>query len=72
MQRLHQLIKKVDLDADGVFKYIQIRLRPTAVNKDLQPVIVVRGYLDCEYHADILAKFRINELEQDEELSSQW
>ena len=34
MQRLRQVIKSVDLDADGVFKYIQIRLNPTGNNPD--------------------------------------
>ena len=57
MQRLRQVIKSVDLDADGVFKYIQIRLNPTGNNPDGEPVTLVRGYLDCEYHADILQKF---------------
>ena len=57
MQRLWQFVKKVDLDSDGVFKYIQIRLTPTSSNTEGHPVIIVRGYEDCAYHADILAKF---------------
>ena len=72
MQRLQELIKSVDLDKDGVFKYIQIKLSPIGNNPDGQDVTLVRGHLDCPYHADILAKFRDNELNADQELASQW
>ena len=64
------MIKSVDLDKDGVFKYIQIKLSPIGDNPDGQDVTVVRGYLDCPYHADILAKFRDNELNCNQELVS--
>ena len=37
-----------------------------------EPVIIVRGYLDCPYHADILAKFVDTELEADDELDQSW
>ena len=57
MQRLRQLVKLVDIDKDGVFKYIQIRLIPYEATQDRHAITIVRGYLDCEYHADILAKF---------------
>ena len=54
------------MDVDGVFKYIQIRLSPTSTSLySGEPVIIVRGYLDCPYHADILAKFVDTELEVD-------
>ena len=62
----------MDLDADGVFKYIQIQLTPKGNNPDNQNVTLVRGYLECSYHADILDKFQREELSADEELSSQW
>ena len=61
----------MDLDSHGVFKYIQIRLLPKGTNTETEPVTVVRGYLDCPYHADILAKFDERELSQ-EDLSSEW
>ena len=44
----------MDLDSHGVFKYIQIRLLPKGTNEATESVTVVRGYLDCPYHADIL------------------
>ena len=37
-----------------------------------EPVTIVRGYLDCPYHADILAKFVETELEVDQELAQNW
>ena len=72
MQRLRQLIKSVDLDTNGVFKYIQIRLTATGNNPDSEAVTLVRGYLECDYHADILEKFEREELNANEELSQQW
>ena len=32
----------------------------------------MRGYADCPYHADILAKFQERELDAHEELRTQW
>ena len=33
---------------------------------------IVRGYLECDYHADILDKFNNEELGVDQELSQLW
>ena len=62
----------MDIDRNGVFKYIQIELRPTASNSDGQLVTLVRGYLDCPYHADILCKFNETEMTKDSELEENW
>lgn len=57
------MIKPVIIDSDGVYKYIQIQLLPRpSLNPNGVPVTIVRGYLDCPYHADILAKFNYEEL----------
>uniref|UniRef100_A0A8D0H160 14 kDa phosphohistidine phosphatase n=1 Tax=Sphenodon punctatus TaxID=8508 RepID=A0A8D0H160_SPHPU len=47
-------IPDVDIDPDGVFKYVLIRVRPAegaGPGKD-----IVRGYSWAEYHADIYDK----------------
>ena len=36
---------------------------------DCAPFTIIRGYLDCPYHADILAKFERDELP---EFAGQW
>ena len=43
-------IPNVDMDDSGVFKYIQIKLKHT---QSEQEKIIIRGYEECEYHADI-------------------
>lgn len=42
-------IENVDIDADGRFKYILIKVGKGDVGK-----FIVRGYDSCGYHADIL------------------
>uniref|UniRef100_A0A7M4FXW5 14 kDa phosphohistidine phosphatase n=1 Tax=Crocodylus porosus TaxID=8502 RepID=A0A7M4FXW5_CROPO len=42
-------VPDVDIDADGVFKYVLLRVRPPSG----APKDVVRGYGWAEYHADI-------------------
>ena len=46
------------LDKNGVFKYIQIAVHSASVD-----FVIVRGFADCAYHADILAKFKETELQ---------
>ena len=73
MQRLRQLIPSVHLDKNGVFKYIQISLMPQVdIGEDVGEVVIVRGYSDCAYHADILDKFVQKELNQHEDLRESW
>lgn len=48
-------IESVLIDGTGVFKYIQIRVY--SLQEPKQEKIIIRGFLDCEYHADILQKF---------------
>ena len=64
VSRLRQAFKPVMMDADGVFKYIQIQLDMD----DEEPYTIVRGWLDCPYHADILAKFNAQELGNEKDL----
>ncbi|KAL4623297.1 14 kDa phosphohistidine phosphatase isoform X1 [Arapaima gigas] len=45
-------VPAVDIDADGVFKYVLIRVSSTEEGDD-SSVDIVRGYAWAEYHADI-------------------
>ena len=49
---------------------------PTVANQQANPgvesQIIVRGYNDCEYHADILQKFCTSELGIHDELRDNW
>ncbi|XP_067417685.1 14 kDa phosphohistidine phosphatase [Emydura macquarii macquarii] len=47
-------IPAVDIDPDGVFKYVLIRVRPAAGAGPARDI--VRGYAWAEYHADIYDK----------------
>ena len=73
LDRLKRMIKTVDIDQDGVFKYIQIVIKPRIDNNPSDTTVtIVRGYMDCTYHADILAKFEKEELTADDELHLNW
>ena len=49
-------VKDVDIDENGRFKYILIDVTHLESNKSKS---VVRGYADCEYHADIFDKVKL-------------
>ncbi|XP_050497908.1 14 kDa phosphohistidine phosphatase-like [Diabrotica virgifera virgifera] len=46
-------VKDVDIDASGVFKYILIKLSSAASDGKLVDKLIVRGYAECPFHADI-------------------
>lgn len=66
MQRVRDQISLVNLDKNGVFKYIQIILAPFDSPEPGNEYIIVRGWGDCVYHADILNKFRYRELSEND------
>lgn len=43
----------VDIDGNGVFKYILIKLKIPDAGGNVEEKLIVRGYGDCAYHADI-------------------
>ena len=60
-QKLKSTIKPTRIDGHGVFKYIQILIEPK--DKDAEETgsdeyLIVRGWKDCPYHADVLDKFQ--------------
>uniref|UniRef100_A0A8C5VK30 14 kDa phosphohistidine phosphatase n=1 Tax=Microcebus murinus TaxID=30608 RepID=A0A8C5VK30_MICMU len=52
------MIPDVDIDSDGVFKYVLIRvhLAPPSGSPAAESKEIVRGYKWAEYHADIYDK----------------
>ncbi|CAI2384452.1 unnamed protein product [Moneuplotes crassus] len=51
------IFETVDIDT-GTFKYIQVHVE----KEGEEPVILIRGYTDCAYHADILSRFQMKEI----------
>jgi len=46
-------IANVDIEADGVFKYILIKIK----DKDGVSKTIVRGYSWAQYHGNLIARF---------------
>lgn len=44
-------IPNVHMDDEGVFKYIQILV--TSIQEPDKKKVIIRGFEECEYHADI-------------------
>ena len=60
-QKLKSTIKPTRIDGHGVFKYIQILIEPKDKNAEetgSDEYVIVRGWKDCGYHADVLDKFQ--------------
>ncbi|XP_033850886.3 14 kDa phosphohistidine phosphatase isoform X2 [Acipenser ruthenus] len=55
-EKLLSAIPDADIDPDGVFKYVLIRVHSTAKGEDTPSKDIVRGYAWAEYHADIYDK----------------
>ncbi|XP_034126829.1 sex-regulated protein janus-A [Drosophila guanche] len=47
-------VPSVDIDPTGIFKYILIKVTGKETTDGVEPSkLIVRGYGDCEWHADI-------------------
>lgn len=46
-----QSIKEVDIDPEGTFKYILIKVYTTMKESEEQAKMIVRGYKRCPYHS---------------------
>lgn len=46
-------VRDVDIDPSGVFKYILLKLTSPNMEGKLEDKLIVRGYAECPYHADI-------------------
>ncbi|XP_008207477.1 sex-regulated protein janus-A isoform X2 [Nasonia vitripennis] len=44
-------VEEIDIDSDGVFKYILIEVKEKGKNDNVKKI--VRGYARCHWHADI-------------------
>ena len=74
-EKLRQTIKPVSIDSEGVFKYIQILIEPAEPNNPKtgdQSYLIVRGWKDCPFHADVLEKFQNQEMNNEKELNQNY
>lgn len=46
-------VPKVDIDPDGVFKYILLNVHPPDAEAESASITILRGYKRCNYHSDI-------------------
>lgn len=46
-------VPKVDIDPEGVFKYILLNVHPADAEAEGASVTILRGYKRCNYHSDI-------------------
>lgn len=46
-------VQDVDIDPSGIFKYILLKLTSPNMEGKLEDKLIVRGYAECPYHADI-------------------
>lgn len=46
-------VQKVDIDPEGVFKYILLKVHPADADAEGTSVTILRGFKRCEYHSDI-------------------
>lgn len=44
------LLKNVDIDPHGVFKYILMKITSPNMEGKIEEKLIVRGYADCPYH----------------------
>nr|XP_053610611.1 14 kDa phosphohistidine phosphatase-like isoform X2 [Plodia interpunctella] len=48
-----EAVPKVDIDPEGVFKYILLKVHGKAKDNQEVSTTIVRGYKRCNYHSDI-------------------
>lgn len=46
-------VPKVDIDPEGVFKYILLNVHPADGEVEGASITILRGYKRCNYHSDI-------------------
>ena len=75
LEKLKSTIHRVEIDTEGIFKYIQILIEPADTddpNTGSESYLIIRGWRDCAYHADVLDKFQIEEMSKDKDLNSNY
>lgn len=46
-------VPRVDIDPEGVFKYILLNVHPAEAEAEGASITILRGYKRCNYHSDI-------------------
>ena len=70
--KLQETIKPISIDSEGTFKYIQILIEPADPNDKntgSEKYLIVRGWQECAFHADVLEKFQYEEMQNEGELN---
>ncbi|KAI5632874.1 janus/Ocnus family (Ocnus) domain-containing protein [Phthorimaea operculella] len=52
-------VPKVDIDPEGVFKYILLRVYDPKLKNNDEHITILRGYARCSYHSDIYEEVQI-------------
>ena len=74
-KKLKKEIKKVKIDTDSIFKYVQIMILPKNPNDATtgnEKYMIVRGFKDCHEHSDVFQKFYRQELKVNETLNNKY
>ena len=57
-----EAVDEVEIDKEGKFKYILVKVWPATANEEDQGRLIVRGTAEAEFHPDIMAKVSKNHL----------
>ena len=53
-----EAVDVVEIDKEGKFKYILVKVWPATANEEDQGRLIVRGTAEAEFHPDIMAKVK--------------
>ena len=51
-----EAVDEVEIDKEGKFKYILVKVWPSTANEEDPGRLIVRGTVEAEFHPDIMAK----------------
>ena len=54
-----EAVDEVEIDKEGKFKYILVKVWPATANEEDQGRLIVRGTAEAEFHPDIMAKVKL-------------
>ena len=53
-----EAVDVVEIDKEGKFKYILVKVWPSTANEEDPGRLIVRGTVEAEFHPDIMAKVK--------------
>ena len=54
-----EAVDEVEIDKEGKFKYILVKVWPATANEEDPGRLIVRGTAEAEFHPDIMAKVKL-------------